>query len=200
MIGTCSESTSWFALFSHSTEVLTKCASQCKSPEMRCWSLNQVPKMSYGRFTTRQRKWESPIMKTKWFVMKIVHSQCQWKQRILWILNQPITLNTAISPEVECGLPKCTPETSNSVSLWLNCEYCVYFQLNFLISWEYLIVAGYDEFHIWIENKIAISSKRFDWFHCFNTYMNKTIFWASGKHASIVWEAHVQYLMRVCIL
>lgn len=63
-------------------------------------------------------------------------------------LYSPVTLKTAISPDVECGDPKCTPDTSSSVSLWLNCENCVYFQLNFFMSCEYFMVTGYDEFHI----------------------------------------------------
>lgn len=56
--------------------------------------------------------------------------------------NVPATLNTAISPEVECGEPTCTPDTKSNVSLSLNCENWVCCQLNSFMSWEYLIVAG----------------------------------------------------------
>ena len=56
MIGTSSDSDSCDALLSHKMEVLTRCASQWRSPESRWRSLYQVPKMSYGLFITRHCK------------------------------------------------------------------------------------------------------------------------------------------------
>jgi len=55
--------------------------------------------------------------------------------------HSPSRLNTAISPEV-LSEPKWTPETSNRVSLELNCENWVYFHVNFLISALYLREVG----------------------------------------------------------
>lgn len=104
----------------------------------------------------------------------------------------PVTLNTAISPEVECGEPKWTPDTNNSVSLWLNSENWVYFQLNFFISCEYLTVAGYDEFQIYKMSPMWIL-KINSW--KMSSYQNVSILGAGRKHASIMWEADVQHLM-----
>ena len=47
--------------------------------------------------------------------------------------DSPSTLKTAISPDV-LREPKWTPDTRSSVSLELNCEYWVYFQVNLRMS------------------------------------------------------------------
>lgn len=58
----------------------------------------------------------------------------------------PFRLNTAISPDV-LWLPKWTPDTSKSVSVLLNCENWVYFQVKVRMSYLYLSFTGYLEFH-----------------------------------------------------
>lgn len=100
------------------TDELIKCCNQCKLPLNRNLSVNQVPKISYGRFTIRHRS-----------------------------LSSSDSANTAISPDVLFRTPKCTPLTSSSVSVELNCEYCVYFQHSVFMSYEYFRVEGYSEFH-----------------------------------------------------
>lgn len=123
----------------------------------------------------------------------------EWKKNRI---RAPVTLNTAISPDVECGDPKWTPDTSSSVSLWLNCENWVYFQLNFFISCEYLTVAGYDEFQICLRSEydksmsIAIPFK----LKCIQSHQNVSILGARCEHASIVWETDVQHLMWMGVL
>ena len=65
----------------------------------------------------------------------------------------PLRLNTAISPEV-LWLPKWTPDTSKSVSVLLNCENCVYFQVRVRMSYLYRSFTGYLAFHTWIQKNI----------------------------------------------
>lgn len=70
-----------------------------------------------------------------------------WFMRIFYFdASLPFRLNTAISPDV-LWLPKWTPDTSNSVSVLLNCENWVYFQVKVRMSYLYLSFTGYLEFH-----------------------------------------------------
>lgn len=47
MTGVYSDAISWFALFSTIVDFDTKCANHRRSPDSKCSSLNQQPKMSY---------------------------------------------------------------------------------------------------------------------------------------------------------
>ena len=75
------------------------------------------------------------------------------KNQYLLLLLVPLRLNTAISPEV-LWLPKWTPDTNKSVSVLLNCENCVYFQVKVRMSYLYRSFTGYLAFHTWIQIEI----------------------------------------------
>ena len=75
------------------------------------------------------------------------------KNQYLLLLLVPLRLNTAISPEV-LWLPKWTPDTNKSVSVLLNCENCVYFQVKVRMSYLYRSFTGYLAFHTWIQTEI----------------------------------------------
>lgn len=197
MIGTCSESISWFALFSHSTDVLTKWANQCKSPEMRCWSLNQVPNMSYGRFTTRHRKCESPAKKT----IKTKNEIRWWNGERRHKLQCALTGDTEHSDFARCWMRRTEMHTRHQ-------QQCVT-----LIELRKLRVLPTEFFHIvwvfngcrirWVPNLYANGEEQ--WVKCMRilrnwSHQNVSVFGARRKHASIVWKADVQHLMRMRIL
>lgn len=138
MTGAYSEAVSWFALFKTIVDLDTKLASHRKSPDKTYWSPYQQPNTSYCMRTRNIEDFsDNQVWKT------LTGLFCTRHRR----LKPSIKENTAISPEVEWGEPKWTPDTSRSESLSLNCENCVYFQdSNAFISHSYLTSDGNEAF------------------------------------------------------